>query len=188
MNLQEAIYERRSVRKYTSQPVQREQILALLENAVQAPSAMNKQPWAFVVIQDKERLKTYSDRAKEMLLSEMDQKPYLARYRSLFRNESYNIFYNAETLIVILAKPQGPDPKTDCNLAAQNLMLAAHGMGLGTCWIGFAYPFLNRPEIKAELGIPPEYHAVAPVIVGYPEEPSRPVKRISPEIVTWVEA
>ena len=69
MQLKEAIHGRRAVRDYTDQPVDKAAVTTLIEAAIQAPSAINKQPWAFVVIQDKALLKLYSDRAKALLRS-----------------------------------------------------------------------------------------------------------------------
>jgi nitroreductase len=74
----------------------------------------------------------------------------------------------------------------DCWLAAENLMLAAFAMGLGTCCIGLALPMLNLPDIKAELGIPTEVTAVAAIVVGIPRGEAVPVARKDPEILAWV--
>ncbi|MCX7780927.1 MAG: nitroreductase [Negativicutes bacterium] len=185
MELAEAIRTRRSVRNYEDRPVSCEIIKMLLENAVQAPSAMNAQPWAFAIIEDKELLKCYSDRAKSLLLSAMSDYPQLEKYRGALSSPEFNIFYNAPTLIIIYAKPAGPHPATDCCLAAQNLMLAAHAVGLGTCWIGFAAPLLNLADVKNELGIPMQYDAVAPLILGYPADKGVYIPRQEPEILCW---
>ena len=96
--------------------------------------------------------------------------------------KAFNIFYNAPVLIVIYAKPEGPVPEADSCLAAQNLMLAAHNEGLGTCWIGFSRDFLNTSELKAELGIPDEYVAAAPLVLGYAAIDHPAVPRKDPEI------
>lgn len=85
-----------------------------------------------------------------------------------FANPEFCVFYDAGTLIVICAKPMGPFAVADCWLAAENLMLAACAMGLGTCCIGSAVPALNTVDAKAELGIPLDVTAVAPIIVGVP--------------------
>jgi nitroreductase len=74
----------------------------------------------------------------------------------------------------------------DCWLAAENLMLMACGLGLGTCPIGFAVPILNTPEVKRELGIPAEYEVVAPIAVGFPRGFTPPVSRRPPEIIAWM--
>jgi nitroreductase len=74
----------------------------------------------------------------------------------------------------------------DCWLAAENLMLAACAMGLGTCCIGFAVPVLNAPDVKRELGIPADVTAVAPIIVGVPRDATPPVPRKGPDVLRWV--
>jgi nitroreductase len=71
----------------------------------------------------------------------------------------------------------------DCALAAQNLMLTAYAMGLGTCWIGLAQNFLNTAQGSALLGIPPTWVAVAPIIVGHPKALTPDVPRRKPEIL-----
>lgn len=185
MEVMEAIYQRRAVRAYTEQGVDRETVMQLLHAAIQAPSAINQQPWAFVVIQDAELLKRYSDRAKGCALEGMGASTALNALRDMLAKSEYNIFYDAGTLIVLCAKPGVLNAEEDCCLAAQNLMLAACGLGLGTCPIGFARVWLNRPEVKEELDIPAAYRPVFPLIVGYPRETPPPVPRKEPEIVTW---
>jgi nitroreductase len=66
---------------------------------------------------------------------------------------------------------KAPDAQAieDCCLAAENLMLAARDEGVGTCWIGFARPWLNLPSTKHELELPANYHVVAPIVLGYPK-------------------
>ena len=185
MELKQAVHTRRSIRNYSPEPVSREQVSEILNAAVQAPSAMNSQPWAFAIIQDAAYLKTLSERSKAFLLSVMENMPVLEKYRPAMTNEEFNIFYNASTLIIIYAKPEGPHPEEDCCLAAQNIMLTTHDLGLGSCWIGFARPLLNQPELKKELGIPAEYTAVAPLIIGYPAGKSVDLPKKEPEILFW---
>ncbi|HML31703.1 nitroreductase family protein [Sporomusa sphaeroides] len=185
MELLEAINSRRSVRSYTSAQVDKATIEKLLDAAVQAPSAMNSQPWAYAVIQNAALLKEYSDRTKQLLLASLDKFPQLNKYKAAFENPDFNIFYNAHSLVIIFAKPGSPNGTVDCCLAAQNFMLAAHSQNLGTCWIGFAQRFLSLAEIKEELGVPAEYEAVAPIIVGYPEVKPPAVPKKAPEILFW---
>jgi nitroreductase len=90
-------------------------------------------------------------------------------------------------LIVIYAKPARFEPIEDCCMAGQNLLLAAHAMGLGTCPVGFARPWFNEPEIKLELGIPANYTAVLPIVVGWPAGPTIAPPRAAPEIISWGE-
>ena len=152
MNLREGIQMRRAVRDFTANQVEESTIRSLLSAAVQAPSAMNVQPWAFAVVQNTGQLKRYSDRAKQMLLRASEGNAKVQGYRDLLESEGFNIFYNASTLVAIGALEVGIYTEADCWLAAENLMLAATDAGLGTCCIGFAIPLLNTPEVKAEIG------------------------------------
>lgn len=185
MDVLEAIRRRRAVRAYADRAVDRGTVEKLLDAAVQAPSAINEQPWAFAVIQDRDLLREYSDRAKRHWAETMSADPSWDRLRHLVEDPRFNVFYDAPALIVICARPGGLNPAEDCCLAAQNLMLAACGMGLGTCPIGLARPWLNLPETKQEIGIPDEYSPVFPVIVGYPQGETAPPGRRPPEVLVW---
>ena len=166
MELMDAIYNRRSVRAYTDKPVERGTVETLIGAAIQAPSAMNQQPWAFAVIQGAKVLGEYSDRVKAHLLKTMKPQSPLYTHRDALASREFNVFYHAGTLIIICAKPNGLNVEEDCCLAAQNLMLAAYGLGLGTCPIGFARPWLNLARVKRDIGIPGGYGVVFPVVTA----------------------
>ena len=189
----DAMYQRRAVRAYKDEKLSEALIGRLLDAAVQAPTAMHLEPWGFVVIQNKQILKSYSDRAKSMLLAQSEGQaakegaiPLKQRHRTMLADPAFNIFYDAGTLIVVCRRMSGPFADADCWLAAENLMLAATAEGLGTCCIGFAMPVLNAPDVKRELAIPDEGAAVAPIIVGFPSGSTPPVSRKAPEILRWV--
>jgi nitroreductase len=184
MNVRDAIFTRRSVRQYSAMPVDRAMIEQLLLAATQAPSATNAQTWAFGIIQGAERLRAYGERAKAALLREFDNLSMPERYREMLSDPNFHIFYDAPALIIIYATP-GLHPEGNCCLAAENLMLAAWDVGLGTCWIGFAQLFFNSPEAKKELGVPTESTAVAPLIVGYPAGDLTPVPKNPPAVLYW---
>jgi nitroreductase len=186
MEVFEAIHGRRSVRAYTGEPVDDARIRRLLQAAVQAPSATNAQPWSFAVVQDQATLRRYSDRGKRLLLARSGGDPTAGRYRQMLENPEFDIFYAAGTLIVICARPDSTWAQADCWLAAQNLQLAAHALGLGTCCIGFALGILNEPDVKGELGIPADVAAIAPLIVGTPRALPPPVPRAEPVIRGWI--
>jgi nitroreductase len=191
----DAIYQRRAVRSYQPEKVDELAIRELLDAAVQAPTAIHQEPWRFVIIQDSVILHRLSDRAKALALEEAAKHHELLKapgaapsgdMLSLLTHPGFNIFYNASTLIVICGKPLSQYVTADCWLAAENLMLAACALGLGTCCIGFSIPVLNTPVVKQELGIPLDVTAVAPIIVGYPQGPTAPVPRKAPDILRWV--
>jgi len=185
MEVLDAIYSRRAVRSYTDKQVDRATVEKLIDAAIQAPSAMNSQPWAFVVVQDRKVLNSYSARAKVHALSTLGDNPHAQEWESILSRPDYDIFHGAPTLIIICAKPDGLMPAEDCSLAAQNLLLAAQALGMGTCPIGFARMWLNRPEVKKEIGFPEDYSPVFPVVVGFPKEPAHQVERRPAEILFW---
>lgn len=183
MELMEAIRGRRSVRDYTAMPLNRGELEAVLDAAVQAPSAMNRQSWAFVVIEDQALLKRYSDTLKPLVLASLAGSPLPPEFAKTLADPAYHIFHGAPALIVIFAPSVDQFATIDCCLAGQNLMLAAYGRGLASCWIGLAEEWLNRDEVKDELGVPRAWTAVAPIIVGHPKGVAAPVPRRRPEVI-----
>jgi nitroreductase len=188
MSMFEAILARRSVRCYTSQAVDNSTVRLLLEAAVRAPTAFHDEAWAFAVIQDKSELRLLSDRAKPLFINELRRSGRSRSEHALeaFADPAQNIFYDAGTLIVICADSMSPFAAADCWLAAENLMLAACAMGLGTCVIGSALPALNVATIKAGFGIPEKFSAIAPIVVGYPVDETKPTSRRQPYILNRI--
>ncbi|MGZ4889737.1 MAG: nitroreductase family protein [Candidatus Angelobacter sp.] len=168
MNFMDVLNKRRAVREYTQASIDRPEIEALINAAIEAPSAMNLQPWAFAVVLGQERIDGYAKRAKDWLLASFAQSPEQAHARHMLEDPHFTLFYHAPALVLVLAKSSEAQAVEDCCLAAENLMLAARDRGLGTCWIGFARPWLNLPETKAELDLPDQYQVVAPIVLGRP--------------------
>lgn len=185
MDVIDAIYQRRAVRDFTAEPVAKDQIDQLINAAIQAPNAMDRQRWAFVVLRDPALLKRISEEAKTLTLSLMGSAPHMAQFRAFLSQADFNIFYNAPVLIVICGTEDDRFVEQDCCLAAANLMLAAHAAGLGTCWIGFAEAWLGQAEAKKELGIPAHYRPIAPIILGHPRTRPEAPARHRPDVV-WV--
>ncbi|MGC2409652.1 MAG: nitroreductase [Methyloceanibacter sp.] len=185
MDVMDAICGRRAVRDYTSEPIDESILRQLINAAVQAPSAVNRQPSSFTVVRDQAVLAQISEKSKAYLLSNPPGRDATDRYRELLSDLNFQIFYHAPVLIVISAKEPSPWVVEDCSLAAQNLMLAAYAAGLGTCWIGFAQHWLGTPEGKATLKLGPECIPVAPIIVGYPKTAAAPVPHKDPD-VRWI--
>lgn len=181
MELNDAINGRRAVREYTPAVVGESEIRHLIDAAIQAPSAINQQPWRFTVVRDVKILSRISDEAKAHILRRPPTELASHHFQSLLEDPAFNIFYNAPILIVISAAA-GPWAVEDCALAAENLMLSAHAAGLGTCWIGFAQAWLATPEGKALLMLPESEIPVAPIIVGHPKSASAAVPRHAAQI------
>lgn len=186
MDAKEAIYTRRAVRSFTGESVDEQTLRQLMDAAVQAPSAVNQQPWSFCVVRDRTLLARISNDAKAYMLK---TSPVAAshHFQELLSNPDFDIFYHAPVLVLISSVAESPWAVEDCSLAAENLMLAACAAGLGTCWIGFAQAWLGTAEGKAALGLPASYVPVAPIIVGHPKSAPPPVPRKAPDI-RWIGA
>jgi len=182
MDFNETVHSRRAVRAYKADAVDETIIRTLVDAAVQAPSAVNEQPWSFTVARDRELLARISDAAKAHMLTSTSIGLLSHHFKEILNDPKFNIFYDAPVLVVIASKVEGPWAVIDCSLAAQNLMLAARAAELGTCWIGFAQSYLATPEGKAAIKLPPSYLPVAPIIVGHPVAFPAPVPRKSAEI------
>ncbi len=185
MDLMEAIYHRRSVRSFTTAPVAQETLHSLIQAAAQAPSAMNLQPWRFAVATRREMLQRIAGASRDHLLSRMQPGSPFLRFRGMLEDPDCDILHGAPALVVICATSAEQQAAEDCALAAQNLMLAAHTHGLGTCCIGFARPWLNEPEGRNLLCIPAECLPIVPIVVGEPAAIPPAPGRHAPHVV-WV--
>lgn len=189
MNFIDVLRKRRAVRDYTETAVKRSEVEALVNEAVQAPSAMNLQPWAFAVVLGREQIDDYARRAQDWLLShpaQLRNRQVQQRFEErVHEDPDFTLFYHAPTLVLVLANSAEAQAVEDACLAAANLMLAARDRDLGTCWIGFARPWLNLPEIKAEFGLPEQYQVVAPIVLGHPTGWPEPQGR-KPAEIHWV--
>jgi nitroreductase len=189
MDIVEAISGRRSIREYQSHAIDEKTIHRLIAAATQAPSAVNQQPWTFAVVRDQTLLDRVSRAAKAHMVAtmpaDMASGARAAHFRTMLDDPAFQIFYHAPVLIVISGNAPGPWIVEDCALAAENLMLMAHSLELGSCWIGFAQSYLNTPPGKQALGIPESWVPVAPIIVGQPRAPAAAVARKEPE-VRWI--
>jgi nitroreductase len=190
------IYARRSVRTYSEQPVEEEQIREIIKAGTHAPTGMNTQPLRFAVISNKAKLKECSDVAKHMFMENLrfgmesatpEHRAKMEGYIRTLSDPNFNLFYDAPVLVLVFAAPNAITPDEDGSLAAENMMLAAASMGIGSCWIGFAKPLGHNPKVMAELGIPMDHKIIAPLIFGHPKNKGmEPSKRDEPLIMKWI--
>ncbi len=162
MNVLDAILSRRSIRKYIDKPITTEEITELIKYAMYAPSAVNKQPWHFVVIND-----------REVLNAIMQFHPHAG------------MLANAAAAVLIcgddsLAHTPAYWP-VDCSAATQNFLLAAHGKGLGAVWLGI-YPREERIVAMTKLmNLPDQIHPFSLISVGHHVEAPRIPDRFKPD-------
>jgi nitroreductase len=176
----EALKSRRAIRSFEDNPVPDSAIQTMLEAATYAPSAINIQPWKFTIITNKELMKQLSDTAKPVLIRMLPDvgDEGLMGLKKRLSDPNYNIFYNAP-LLIFVSGIKSPYAIYDCSMAAQNMMLAAFTLGVGSCWIGTAVRLANDPKVKTELGVPNDHEVHAAIVFGYPKGgfPKAPEKR-----------
>jgi len=183
MNVFEAILGMRSVRDYTSEQVDAKKVPSLIEAAAMAPTATNREACAFTIIQDVALLQQLSDLTK-LLFSKHPQHHHSSELDHFIKPE-FNIFYGATTLIIICVNKDKPRAVADCWLAAENVMLAAFAMGLGSCVAESALLALNDKQQKINFGIADEFEAIVPIVVGYANAHTVPTRRKRPFILNW---
>ena len=167
-----ALLERRSCKKYKADPVPQELIEQVIEAELYAASGMGKQSPIVVAVTDKK----LRDR-----LSEVN-----AEIRG---NAGQDMFYGAPVVLVVLADKSVPTCVYDGSVAIENMLLAAHSLGLGSCWIHRAKQTFEMDEFKAllkDLGIEGEYEGVGNCILGYAAEPAKPAAPRREGRVYWV--
>jgi nitroreductase len=136
-------------------------------------------------VRDQKLLDQVSQAAKSHMLATMPASTHTEHFQKRLTDPNFHIFYHAPVLILISAVAEGIWNVEDCSLAAENLMLTAYSVGLGTCWIGFAQTYLNTMDGKKALGLPAAWVSVAPIIVGYPKSAPPPVPR-KESVVHWI--
>lgn len=151
---------RRSIRKYTDEPVADEQISQIIEAGLYAASGMGKQAPIIVAV---------TDRKIRDELAEMNA--------AVMHREGTDPFYGSPCVLVVLADKTIPTGVYDGSLAMGNMMLAAHELGLGTCWIHRAKEVFSSErgkEILKQAGVEGEYEGVGNLILGHPDESVQP--------------
>jgi nitroreductase len=179
---------RRSIRDFQDREVESGLIREIIMDSCLAPSASNRQPWQFIIINRKDRLKQLSEESKANLLKDLEENPttLLRNYEAILRNETFNVFYNAPCLVYIGGPRSVRSLEVDCALAASYFMFSAATRGLGTCWVALGSRIKN-PATLRELEIPEDYRIVAPVIVGYPRTMPDIPERRDPQILKVIE-
>lgn len=163
----EAMKARRSVRKYKDTPVSQELIDQVIEAGTYAASGKGFQPWIVVQVTD-EAVKARFRRVNAEIMG---------------AGPGADPFYGAPVYLIVLAEKANPNHVYDGTLMMGNMMLAAHALGLGSCWINRARQEFEMPEWQEwlkSLGIEGDYEGIAHLSLGYPDGEPRPAKPRKP--------
>ncbi|MEW5909091.1 MAG: nitroreductase family protein [Thermodesulfobacteriota bacterium] len=188
---------RRSCRNYREKPVERKLLEDLVKIGITAPSGTNSQEWTFTILPARDRVVALG---KEIMLyykelNRLAEKTWLRLLMKIIGKKELDwyyknyyaavkegiseweksgrerLFHGASAAILVACRPGASCPAEDALLATENILLAAHTMGLGTCLIGFAVSAIRqKPSIKISLGIPPEETVYSVIALGWPDE------------------
>lgn len=162
------IASRRSHRAYQPTQLNKEQLDALLTAALQAPSAMNRQPWHFTVVQDQELLDRINAAARRQAMSRAP-----AQRSPRFQDDAFHIFYHAPTVIFLSGDPNNAWTQIDCGIAVGNIVLAAESLGLGSVILGLpkdAFLSAEGPALCQALSFPAGWNFIIAIAVGTPAD------------------
>jgi nitroreductase len=161
----EAIASRRSVRGYAEEQITKEQREALVTAALQSPSAVDRQPWHFSVVQDRALLEKINEAAHDHAVKDLGS--YAA---ALFGRPGYHVFFGAPTVFFISLDKDAPNGQyVDAGIAAENIVLAAMGLGLGSVILGMpreAFFSDQGDGFRKALDFPENYDFAIAVAVG----------------------
>lgn len=189
------IYRRRSNRIFKKKPIPPELSARLIEAARFAPSAGNCQPIRFIVVDDPAIIDEIRKGVMPLLdmlqrwyingnfiqrfllriyaffnMGQIDIRPMYAANWLADKQSPADIFHNAPCLIIVLGDVRGVGKYLlDCGIAAEHIILTAHALGLGTCYVSFIEPLNLLPKLKKKLGIAYPYKVVTSIALGYPK-------------------
>jgi nitroreductase len=166
MEVQKALLNRRSIRKYKEQKISKDDIDKILKAAMYAPSAMNLQPWHFVVIDDRDVLiETIKSIPYAEMLKQSAAAILVCGDAGVEKNESWLL--------------------QNCSATTQNILLSAHGLGIGSCWIAIHGMDDVYKNVKTQFKLPENVVPVALISLGYPDEEVKADERFKEEKIHY---
>ncbi len=166
------IMERRSIRSFKEEPILDEDLFTILHAGRHAPSGMNRQPWLFTVIKNKEILKRLNELCRQDMINAGIERA---------KDPNFSVYYNAPLIIIVSGDKNVFTAMYDCILAMGNMLISAWSIGVGACWIHAIVRVLNSKEgeeLKKELKIPENHEVYAVSAFGYIKDmPEKKEKR-----------
>jgi nitroreductase len=178
-----AIHNRRSHRAYQPDALKEEDVRAIVEAAVYAPSARNQQLWHFTVVQNPATLARMMDVVRENIAN--SNMPFKDRAS----DPNFNVYYQAPVVVICTIAEDAGWPELDIGAAAQNMCLAAESLGIGSIMLGMGAFALEGEKGKAlakELGIPDNHRHVISVSLGYKANPDTPTPPRKMDVISYV--
>jgi nitroreductase len=173
-----SILTRRSIRRYRPDPIRGEDLEQIIQAGLYAPSSHNKQPWRLTIVCGQESLARLTVEVRAATLRMPGN-----RYAAMVQKEDYAVAYGAPALIIVSGDGSlGPMVQCDCALALGNIFLAAHSLGIGSCWINQLGILSDEAGFRAvldSLDVPPHNTVYGCAALGYAsgEPPAAPARR-----------
>ena len=213
-NLVNLMQSRRSCRNYKNKPVEMALLEDLVKIGITAPSGSNCQMWSFNILKDRNSVEAFGKRVKKFfedinrmaekgwlrVLLKILGKPELSNYYLNYyermkeglddwdKNGKDRLFHGAPAAILVASREDASCPAEDALLASQNILLAAHAMGLGACLVGFAVTAMKKDrKICDAIGLPKDETVYAVIAVGYPAEKYKKVTGRKPAPVRIID-
>ena len=178
----ENMLKRRSIRRFRQEQICEEALETILQAGLYAPSAGGRQGVLFVVSQDKETNEKLGRIKKAHFHGRMSTSDvYISKEQPSIADDASikNAFYDAPTVITLFTPKRFLYAESDACVAAENMLLAATSLGIGSCYIGSAWDSFDDPfghETLRKWGVRTDYYAVLHVLLGYPKDPMETIK------------
>jgi len=176
----DVINSRRSVRAYKQEQIKDEEIKKILDAGIMAPTARGEQPWHFTVIQNKELLEDINKTSLNLMKD--SKNPF---FEAIARSGN-NILHNAPTIIVVSGYEKATNIQADCSAAIENILLAAEGLDIGSCWIGLVGIYFQDEMNVAKFNLPEGYIPLYAVSLGYKLIENQGSPKRKTDIVNWI--
>ena len=179
----QTILTRKSTRVYKEEQITDTDLELLIDAAIHAPTGGNSQSWKFTIVQSREKLSELNNLVKaafEDLV--VDENTYRSKKAGKIASQknTYSFYYHAPTLIIVSNEREYSNAMADSSAAMENILLAAHSIGLATCWVNQLTWFCDEPELRKVLtqcGIPENYVVCGAVALGYSAAEGKTVPR-----------
>ncbi len=166
-----ALLERRSIRSFTDRKIERSDLETIVKTAYYAPSAMNRQTWHFTVVQNQDSIKMLAEVLRKQL-----------------GRDKYN-FYCPNALIICSNIRDSVHAVEDCAVAMENIMVAAHSLGIGSVWINQFKNICDEPPVRQalrEVGVPDDNLVWGTAALGYADDKEQKISVKNENVVNWV--
>lgn len=177
------ILNRKSIRAYTDKPVSKSDLDLILQCGVRAPTAMNRQPWHFTVVENRKILDEISASNKQLFTASSDE-----GRRKMAADSKFDSFRGAPMCIIVSGANSEPNTIIDCACAVENMAIAATSLGLGSCYLtGFKACLIGSggASLRTQLGIPDGYVPHCALSIGHAEENPQPKPR-NMDVINYV--